>query len=65
MQLHEEMIGAGRMGAAMIECPPLAVQVVPFGSMHPVRGRVQENWKDVLVDDVREGRTATTLTVLC
>ncbi len=64
MQVLEDKVGTGRMGAAMLECPPLAVQVVPFGSIRPARGRVQENWKDIFVEDIQEGRPATRLTVI-
>lgn len=49
----------GMVGASMIECPPLAVQTVPFGSVKDVRGDVNENWKDILVSDVEYGKKYT------
>ncbi|KAF7789760.1 hypothetical protein EIP86_000706 [Pleurotus ostreatoroseus] len=56
MQRHAEACGATRFGATMLECEPLAVQTVPFGT-GPTRGPIQENWKE----DIREGRRATRL----
>lgn len=50
----------GLVGASMIECPPLAVQTVPFGSVKDMRGMaVLPNWKDILVDDVENGKKFT------
>ena len=60
MQMHAEGRGATRFGATMIECAPLAVQTVPFGT-GPTRGPIQEDWKEVLVKDIREGRRVTRL----
>lgn len=50
----------GALGATLVECPPLAVQTVPFGSIQDVEGsEVQENWKDTLVRYVEEGKKFT------
>lgn len=49
----------GMVGASMIECPPLAVQTVPFGSVKNVNRDVNENWKDILVSDVEFGKKHT------
>ncbi|PSS34031.1 hypothetical protein PHLCEN_2v1935 [Hermanssonia centrifuga] len=58
MQDESEQLGRGRMGAAMIECPPLAVQTVPFGSVteQSLRGlTIASNWKEVLMHLVEGG----------
>ncbi|KAF7789758.1 hypothetical protein EIP86_000704 [Pleurotus ostreatoroseus] len=48
VQSRAEKMGRGRTGATMIECDPLAVQV-------------EEDWKDILVEDLREGRKVSRL----
>lgn len=47
----------GPVAAIGIECRPLDVQMVPFGSLEAVLG-IERNmgWKEVLVRFVREGR---------
>lgn len=50
----------GLVGATLVECPPLAVQTVPFGSVKNVKGiTVLESWKDILISDVENGRKFT------
>lgn len=51
---------AGVVGAALVECPPLAVQTVPFGSVKDVDGvEILDDWKDKLVDYVEQGKKVT------
>ncbi|KAI0363863.1 hypothetical protein BV20DRAFT_975163 [Pilatotrama ljubarskyi] len=56
MQDESERMGRGGVAAAMVECPPLAVQTVPFGSMRELRERVQEDWKPFLIAQVEQGK---------
>ncbi|KAI0692464.1 hypothetical protein C8T65DRAFT_669582 [Cerioporus squamosus] len=49
----------GYMAAVMVECPPLGVQYVPFGSMtqHGLRGEVlHDTWKQSFVQHIEEGQ---------
>ncbi|KAI0656445.1 hypothetical protein C8Q70DRAFT_335269 [Cubamyces menziesii] len=57
-QLQDEAERSGRGGeaAAMVECPPLGVQTVPFGSLRDLGDVVQEDWKEFLVHHVEQGR---------
>ncbi|RPD54790.1 hypothetical protein L226DRAFT_493710 [Lentinus tigrinus ALCF2SS1-7] len=51
--------GRGYVAAAMIECPPLYVQTVPFGSITERSGRLlvlDGMWKEDLVRNVEEGQ---------
>lgn len=47
---------AGMLGATMIECPPLPVQTVPFGSITNA-DQLEESpdWKEDLMQDVEHG----------
>ena len=50
--------GRGTVAGALVECPPLAVQTVPFGSLSArvLRGEpTVEAWKELLIDHVEEG----------
>jgi mitochondrial splicing suppressor protein 51 len=50
----------GMIGATLIDCPPLAIQTVPFGSIKDVDEiEVQEDWKQMLVHYVEEGKQFT------
>lgn len=51
-------LGRGRYTAVMVECPPLAVQTVPYGSLFPTSFDpvIKPDWKEILVDDVLHGR---------
>ncbi|KAI0750175.1 hypothetical protein C8Q80DRAFT_1269923 [Daedaleopsis nitida] len=56
-----ERSGHGTSTAAMIECPPLAVQTVPFGSLtdRTMRSEFQDdNWKAGLMEAIEEGKKA-------
>ena len=60
MQDESERLKRGRVTAAMVECPPLAVQGVPFGSLKSLRGlAVMPQWKEILVRDVENGKKFT------
>lgn len=64
MQLRDmgadaERNGRGYVAAAMVECPPLAVQTVPFGSMteHALRREVlHDTWKQFFIRHIEEGQ---------
>ena len=56
MQEEAMRTGRGMDTAAMIECPPLDVQTVPFGSMMDLGERVDENWKEFLMRHVEYGK---------
>ncbi|KAH9902382.1 hypothetical protein C8Q73DRAFT_785073 [Cubamyces lactineus] len=56
MQDDAENMRRGGVAAAMIECPPLAVQTVPFGSMMNMREKVQNDWKEFLIGQVEAGK---------
>jgi splicing suppressor protein 51 len=62
-KLREESDRLKRGGVAMIglECPPLGMQVVPFGSITKdiKQARVLHNWKDILTRDIENGRRMT------
>ena len=62
-KLREESDRLKRGGVAMIglECPPLGMQVVPFGSITKdiKQARVLRNWKDILTRDIKNGRRMT------
>ncbi|KAI0926325.1 hypothetical protein AcW1_008535 [Taiwanofungus camphoratus] len=56
MQDESERLHRGRIAAAMVECPPLAVQTVPFGSIPTLTDlTIVPNWKEVLIRDVASG----------
>lgn len=63
MREDSEKAGRGTETAAAIECTPLGVQMVPFGSIfadHRLRRtKVLSNWLDVLKRDVEEGKRLT------
>lgn len=49
----------GMVGASMVECAPLAVQTVPFGSVKSVNEPLVVNWRELLISDVDEGKKYT------
>jgi mitochondrial splicing suppressor protein 51 len=62
MREESEKAGRGTETAAGVECPPLGVQMVPFGSIFAKdlkRTKVLQNWQDVLKRDVEEGKRLT------
>ena len=59
-QMGDEMArnGRGEVAAAMIECPPLAVQTVPFGSMMErtlKKEMLHATWKKFFMDHIEQG----------
>ena len=64
MQLREmgeemERNGRGYVAAAMVECPPLAVQTVPFGSLteRALRREIMhDTWKHFFIRHIEEGQ---------
>ncbi|KAI0750189.1 hypothetical protein C8Q80DRAFT_676537 [Daedaleopsis nitida] len=60
-QVGAEMEGNGRgtIAAAMIECPPLAVQTVPFGSLTELamkKTMLHGTWKSFFMSHVEQGK---------
>ena len=48
------------MAAVALECKPLAMQIVPFGSLKDLGPlRIQQNWKQILIKDVENGKRLT------
>ncbi|KDQ06990.1 hypothetical protein BOTBODRAFT_149392 [Botryobasidium botryosum FD-172 SS1] len=47
---------SGEVAAVMVECSPLAVQTVPFGSIKGLHFAVVSEWKEVLIAHIRAGR---------
>lgn len=47
---------SGAVAGVMIECPPLAVQTVPFGSIKGLEFLVVPDWKDVLIAHTKAGK---------
>lgn len=57
---ESEAKGLGTVVAVALECKPLAVQVVPFGSIRDLsRLKIQPRWKDILKRDIESGRKFT------
>ena len=50
----------GTVAAIGLECDPLPMQVVPFGSLRDLSPlRIQQNWKEILINDVETGKKFT------
>jgi splicing suppressor protein 51 len=50
----------GTETAAGIECPPLTVQMIPFGSITDMsRMKVLDNWREILIKDIEDGKKLT------
>ncbi|KAI0077804.1 zf-MYND-domain-containing protein [Panus rudis PR-1116 ss-1] len=56
LQEDSEANGRGQVAAAMVQCEPLAVQTVPFGSLRDIPGSVYNNWKARLMEDIEKGK---------
>jgi len=53
MREESESARRGTVAAIGLECAPLAMQVLPFGSLRDLSPlRIQPNWKDTLISDV-------------
>lgn len=62
MRDESERTGRGTETAAGIECSPMGVQMLPFGSIFSknfTRTKVLKNWLDILKKDVEEGKRLT------
>ena len=47
---------AGMLGATLVECPPLPVQTVPFGSITNLEQlELIPDWKEELIQNVEDG----------
>lgn len=45
------------MAAVALECAPLAMQIVPFGSLKDLSPlKIQQNWKEILIRYVENGK---------
>jgi len=55
LQDESEANRRGRVIAAMVECPPLSVQTVPFASIPRIQERKVQNWKELLVRAAENG----------
>ena len=50
----------GSVAAVALECKPLAMQIVPFGSLKDLGPlKIQQNWKQILIKDVENGKRLT------
>ena len=50
----------GSVAAVALECEPLAMQIVPFGSLKDLGPlKIQQNWKQILIKDVENGKRLT------
>lgn len=61
MRKEGERVGAGTTTGVFIECPPLGVQVVPWGSLKNDISRwpLLPDWKNILQRDVENGKRFT------
>ncbi|KDR79804.1 hypothetical protein GALMADRAFT_241889 [Galerina marginata CBS 339.88] len=61
-QMREESEGLkrGTVAAVALECVPLAMQTVPFGSLRDLSPlRIQHRWKEILIKNVEAGKKYT------
>ena len=60
MRQESESMKRGTVAAAGVECPPLGVQFVPFGSLKDLSPlKILSNWKEILIRDVENGKKFT------
>lgn len=61
MQDDAQSKGQGRIAAAMLDCPPLSVQTVPFGSINNQMKQVKvlPIWREVLIKVILTRSTST------
>jgi len=56
LQDESESVKRGACAAVMVECAPLAVQTVPFGSLKNMEDTpIIENWKEMLMREIEQG----------
>lgn len=57
---ENEESGRGTVAAIGVVCPPLGVQIVPFGSLKNLGSlQIVQHWKETLIRDVENGRKFT------
>jgi len=60
MRAEGEASRRGSVAAVALECKPLAMQIVPFGSLRDLSPlKIQQNWKQILIRDVENGKRFT------
>jgi splicing suppressor protein 51 len=60
LRRESESARRGTVAAIGLECEPLAMQVVPFGSLRDLSClKIQQNWKKILINDVETGKKFT------
>lgn len=57
MRAESEALRRGSVAAVALECAPLSMQIVPFGSLKDLSPlKIQNNWKEILIRDVERGK---------
>ncbi|CAA7261200.1 unnamed protein product [Cyclocybe aegerita] len=57
LRTDSETMRRGTVAAVALECAPLAMQIVPFGSLRDLSPLViQQQWKEILIRDVEAGK---------
>jgi splicing suppressor protein 51 len=57
MRVEGEALRRGSVAAVALECAPLAMQIVPFGSLRDLGPlKIQQNWKEILIREVENGK---------
>jgi len=57
---ESEALRRGTVAAVALECEPLAMQIVPFGSLRDLSPlRIQQKWKEILIRNVEAGKRFT------
>jgi splicing suppressor protein 51 len=57
MRAEGEALRRGSVAAVALECAPLAMQIVPFGSLKDLSPlKIQQNWKEILIRYVENGK---------
>lgn len=57
MRAESEALRRGTVAAVALECAPLAMQIVPFGSLKDLSAlKIQQNWKEILIRYVENGK---------
>lgn len=58
--LRREQAGRGAVAAVGVVCPPLTVQIVPFGSLKGLNElQIVRHWKETLFKDTQNGKKFT------
>ncbi|KDR79798.1 hypothetical protein GALMADRAFT_241879 [Galerina marginata CBS 339.88] len=60
MREESESLKRGTVAAVALECEPLAMQLVPFGSLRDLSPlTIQQRWKEILIKNVENGTKFT------